>query len=61
MQKGDEVDEVVVVEIKLVWKNKFQTSLTKSPLRNDKEIHYVDILLTTQTVVAGTSYFCFSR
>ena len=47
--KGDEVDDVVVVEIKFVWQNNFQILLSRNHhQRNYKQIHYVDILLTTQ-------------
>ena len=49
--KGDEVDDVRVVgiEIKFVWQNNFQILLSRNHhQRNYKQIHYVDILLTTQ-------------
>ena len=53
MQKGDEVDVVVVVEIKLVWQNNFQINFKSysheiTTTGDYKQIHYVHILLTTQ-------------
>ena len=53
MQKGDEVDVVVVVEIKLVLSEQFSDEIQILPSRshhpkNHKQIHYVQILLTTQ-------------
>ena len=47
MQKGDEVDVVVVVEIKLVLAEQF-SNLTLTTQRNYEQIHYVHILLKTQ-------------
>ena len=56
MQKGDEVDDVMVIEIKLVLAEQFSNlTLTKSPPKRNYKQNSLRAHLTHNPIVAGTT------